>query len=79
MHNLNSILSAARDALGNCGIDFAEDETPLDLDSLQFMNMILEFEEVFDIAIGDEYLFMERFGSFQSIINTLSEIIGVDE
>ena len=59
----------------NRGVVYTEDEALLDLDSLQFINVIIELEEELNITIEDDYLSVEKFSSFVSIENTLLEIL----
>lgn len=75
MYNLEQIRTVIRDTIENRGLDYTEDDTVIDFDSLQFISMIVEFEEVLDITVGDEYLIFECFSSFANIEKTLSNIL----
>lgn len=75
MYDLEYIESVIRAAIENRGIDYTEDETPLDLDSMQFISMIVEFEETLNITIDDDHLLSECFSSFINIKNTLIDIL----
>ena len=75
MYDLEHIRSVIRETIENRGLDYKEDETPLDLDSIQFISMIVEFEEALNITIDDDYLFLDRFSSFVNIENTLVDIL----
>ncbi|MCL2311273.1 MAG: phosphopantetheine-binding protein [Firmicutes bacterium] len=75
MYDIDYIKSVIRETIGNRGLDFTEDTTPIDLDSLQFISMVVEFEEALNITIDDDYLFMDRFASFTSIEDTLVDIL----
>lgn len=75
MYDLEHVKDVIRETLANRGLDFTEDASPIDLDSLQFISMIVEFEETLNITIDDDYLFMDRFSSFANIENTLIDIL----
>ena len=75
MYNIAHIRTVIRETLSNRGLDFTEDSTPFDFDSLQFISMVIEFEEALNITINDDYLFMENFTSFTNIENTLIGIL----
>lgn len=75
MYDIEYIRSVIRETIENRGLDFTEDTTPIDLDSLQFISMVVEFEEAFNITIDDDYLLMDRFTSFVNIENTLIDIL----
>lgn len=76
MYDIEHVKDVIRETIGNRGLDFTEDTTPIDLDSLQFISMIIEFEEALNITINDDYLLMDRFTSFVNIENTLVDILG---
>jgi|GEM_PF-6913767 acyl carrier protein len=76
MYDLMQIKSVIREAIENRGIDYVEDDTPLDLDSLQFISLIVDIESALNITIEDEYLVPERFLSYASIERTVSDILG---
>lgn len=42
-----------------------------EIDSVQFISMIIELEETFEIEIPDEYLLMEFYQSLESIQNVI--------
>lgn len=75
MHDIEQVRSVIREIIGNRGLDFTEDTTPIDLDSLQFISMVVEFEEALNITIDDDYLLMDHFTSFVNIENTLVDIL----
>lgn len=75
MYDIECVRAVIRETIGNRGLDFTEDASPIDLDSLQFISMIVEFEEAFNITIDDDYLLMDRFTSFVNIENTLIDIL----
>lgn len=75
MYDIEYIRSVIRETIENRGLDFIEDTTPIDLDSLQFISMVVEFEDAFNITINDDYLRMDRFTSFVNIENTLIDIL----
>lgn len=75
MYDIEHVRAVIRETIGNRGLDFTEDTNPIDLDSLQFISMIVEFEEAFNITIDDDYLLMDRFSSFVNIENTLIDIL----
>ena len=53
MYDLMQIKSVIREAIENRGIDYVEDDTPLDLDSLQFISLIVDIESALNITIED--------------------------
>lgn len=75
MYDIKHIKAVIRETLGNRGLDFTEDTTPIDLDSMQFISMVVELEEALNITIDDDYLLMDRFKSFVNIENTLVDIL----
>lgn len=75
MYDLEHIKSVIRTVIENRGLEFTEDETAIDFDSLQFIGMIVELEEALNITIDDDYLFLECFSSFVNIENTLTDIL----
>ena len=75
MYDIEHVKAVIRETIENRGIDFIEDTTPFDLDSLQFISMVVEFEEALNITINDDYLLMDRFTSFANIENTLIDIL----
>lgn len=75
MYDLEHIKSVIRTVIENRGLEFTEDETAIDFDSLQFISMIVELEEALNITIDDDYLFLECFSSFVNIENTLTDIL----
>lgn len=75
MHDIEHVRSVIRETIENRGLEFTEDASPIDLDSLQFISMVVEFEEALNISIDDDYLFMDRFTSFVNIENTLVDIL----
>lgn len=75
MYNIEYVKSVIRDTIENRGLDYIEDETLLDFDSLQFINLIVELEEALNITIDDDYLNLENFSSFTNIENTLLDIL----
>ena len=75
MYDIEHVRAVIRETIENRGIDFIEDTTPFDLDSLQFISMVVEFEEALNITINDDYLLMDRFTSFANIENTLIDIL----
>ena len=75
MYDIEYIRSVIRETIENRGLDFIEDTTPIDSDSLQFISMVVEFEDAFNITINDDYLRMDRFTSFVNIENTLIDIL----
>jgi acyl carrier protein len=75
MYNLEHIKSVIRETIENRGLNYTEDEALLDLDSMQFISMIIEFEQALNITIDDDYLFLDRFSSFVNIENTLIDIL----
>ena len=75
MYDIEQIKMVIREVIENRGVVYTEDEALLDLDSLQFINVIIELEEELNITIEDDYLSVEKFSSFVSIENTLLEIL----
>ena len=75
MYDIEQIKTVIREVIENRGVVYTEDEALLDLDSLQFINVIIELEEELNITIEDDYLSVEKFSSFVSIENTLLEIL----
>lgn len=75
MYDIEHVRAVIRETIENRGIDYREDTTPFDLDSLQFISMVIEFEEELNITINDDYLLMDRFTSFAKIENTLIDIL----
>lgn len=75
MYDIEQIKTVIREVIENRGVVYTEDEALLDLDSLQFINVIIELEEELNITIEDDYLSIEKFSSFVSIENTLLEIL----
>ena len=75
MYDLEHVKSVIRETISNRGLDYTEDAAPIDLDSLQFISMVVEFEEALNITIDDDYLLMDRFTSFVNIENTLIDIL----
>ena len=75
MYDLEYIRTIIRNVIDNRGIAYKEDATILDMDSLQFVSMIIEFEELLDISISDDYLAFEYFSSFLNIEHTLMMVI----
>ena len=75
MYDIEHVRSVIRETIENRGLDFTEDTSPIDLDSMQFISMIVEFEEALNITIGDDYLLMDRFASFVNIEKTLVDIL----
>lgn len=75
MYDLEQIRTVIRTTIENRGLEFTEDETSIDFDSLQFISMIVELEEALNITIDDDYLFLEHFSSFVNIENTLTDIL----
>ena len=75
MYDIEQIKTVIREVIENRGVVYTEDEALLDLDSLQFINVIIELEEELYITIEDDYLSVEKFSSFVSIENTLLEIL----
>lgn len=79
MYDLEYLRVVIRNVIDNRGIAYKEDGSELDMDSLQFISMIIEFEELLNISINDNYLSFEHFSSFLSIENTLAAIISMHE
>ena len=75
MYDIEQIKTVIREVIENRGVVYTEDEALLDLDSLQFINVIIELEEELNITIEDDYLSVEKFSSFLIIENTLLEIL----
>lgn len=75
MYDLEKIQFVIRNTLENRGLEYTEDENLIDFDSMQFISMIVEFEEFLDISIDDEFLRLECFSSFVNIKNTLIAIL----
>lgn len=75
MYDLDKIQFAIRNTLENRGLEYTEDENLIDFDSMQFISMIVELEELLDISIDDEFLRLECFSSFVNIKNTLITIL----
>ena len=75
MYDIEHVRAIIRETIGNRGIDFTEDATEFDLDSLQFISVVVEFEEALNITINDDYLMMDRFSSFANIESTLIDIL----
>lgn len=46
-------------------------------DSIMYVSFIVELEEMFDIEIPDDYLFLGAMSSISSICDMLNEIIGM--
>lgn len=75
MYDIEHVRMVIRETIENRGLDYNEDKTPIDLDSMQFITMVVEFEEALNITIGDDYLLMDRFASFENIEKTLIDIL----
>lgn len=75
MYDLEYIKSVIRETIENRGLDYTEDEAPIDFDSMQFISMIIEFEDALNITICDDYLQLNRFSSFIDIEKTLTDIL----
>lgn len=75
MYDLEQIRSVIRTTIENRGLEFTEDDTLIDFDSMQFISMIVEIEEALNITIDDDYLLLEHFSSFVNIEKTLLNIL----
>lgn len=53
--------------------DLVED---LGMDSLIFMTLIVELEEVFELNIPDELLLVENFNRFDKILHIIATVVG---
>lgn len=45
------------------------------LDSIAFVSLVVELEDVFGISIDDEYLKLENLSTFQSIVEMVNNLI----
>lgn len=45
------------------------------LDSIAFVTLVVELEEIFDISIDDEYLQLKNLSTFNSIVNMVKTLI----
>ena len=75
MYDIEHVRAVIRETIENRGIDFVDETTPFDLDSLQFISMVIEFEEALNVTIKDDYLLIDRYTSFAKIENTLIDIL----
>lgn len=53
-------------------VDFIDD---LGMDSVHFISLIVELEAEFDIQIPDEWLLMNKFREYSSILSAVEELI----
>lgn len=74
MYSIKEIRSKLVEILGNSGIDLYEDETSvlIEIDSLQFITLIVQIEEEFDILVDETILSIENLN-----IDSLAEYIEV--
>lgn len=72
MYTIEEIREKLVEILENGGIDLYADEytEPLEIDSLQFITLIVQIEEMFDILVDEEMLTVENLS-----INILAENI----
>lgn len=75
MYDLEHVKTVIRETIENRGLEYTEDEMQIDLDSMQFISMVVEFEEALNITIEDDYLLLDNFSSFVNIENTLIDIL----
>lgn len=59
------------------GIFLNEDDcdTELQLDSIQFVNLIVQIEETFTITVNEEYMLQERLPTFHAVLDMVEEAI----
>lgn len=50
-------------------------EQPLDIDSLRFISIIVQIEEVFGIIVPDELLIMQEYPDINSFVCMVSEVL----
>jgi len=55
--------------------DGMSEDSTLVFDSIQFITVIVELEEEFDIEIPDEYLLSEEISCIDSIVNIVNNIM----
>ena len=75
MYDLVDIKHIIAKIIENRGIESTEDDTLLNIDSLQFISMVIELEEILDITISDDYLVLDSFSSFTNIENMITDIL----
>lgn len=75
MYDLVNIKHIIAEIIENRGIEYTEDDTLLNIDSLQFISMVIELEEILDITISDDYLVLDSFSSFTNIENMITDIL----
>ncbi len=75
MYDLVDIKHIIAKIIENRGIEYTEDDTLLNIDSLQFISMVIELEEILDITISDDYLVLDSFSSFTNIENMITDIL----
>lgn len=59
-------------------IDEYEYDEILQIDSIQFVNVILEIEETFTITVDEEYMLYERLNSLSAFENMIMKTINFD-
>lgn len=59
-------------------IDEYEYDEVLQIDSIQFVNVILEIEETFTITVDEEYMLYERLNSLSAFENMIMKTINFD-
>ena len=59
------------------GIFLNQDEydTELQLDSIQFVNVIVQIEETFTITVDEEYMVQERLPTFHAVLDMVEEAV----
>lgn len=60
------------------GIFIDDYDEILQIDSIQFVNLILEIEETFTITVDEEYMLFERLNSFNAFESMIMETINFD-
>lgn len=60
------------------GIFIDDYDEILQIDSIQFVNLILEIEETFTITVDEEYMLFERLNSFSAFESMIMETINFD-
>lgn len=66
------------DIFAQVGIFIDDYDEILQIDSIQFVNLILEIEETFTITVDEEYMLFERLNSFSAFESMIMETINFD-
>lgn len=72
------IYTKIKECLEECGIIVMDDEfdEPLDMDSMQYVSLIVQIEEIFNIMIDDEKLILDSVSLHQlyDMVESMVEI-----